>query len=196
MRSYSYDAAGNTESYTGGVVRRAPTGPIPGIGGTEMATVKQPLATRGTLNFSREERNVDRASPDAQSSEPMDAEDAYQHILFYFIQALRILAMDPEPQCEAERNFNVAQELKNEILSGRYVIGKGRLNEPQETAIATLASAIAAAPDSALTFANGHAPNVRNMMHPAWTPIRAQPASLLALLHSRIAENKAYFEQY
>ena len=55
----------------------------------------------------------------------MDAEETYQHIFFYFIQALGILAMDPEAQCEAEGNFNVAQELKNEILSGRYVIGKG-----------------------------------------------------------------------
>ena len=102
--------------------------------------------------------------------------------------------MDPEPQCEAEGNFNVAQELKNEILSGRYVIGKGKLSESEETAIATLASAVAAVPDSALTFANGYAPNVRNMTHPAWPPIRAQAASILSLLNSRIAENKAYFD--
>ena len=137
---------------------------------------------------------MDRASPDAQSSEPMDAEETYQHVFFYFIQALWILAMDPEPQCEAQGNFNVAQELKNEILSGRYLIGKGKLNDSQETALATLASAIAAVPDSALTFATGHAPNVRNMVHPVWSPIRAQANSLLALLDSRIAENKAYFE--
>jgi hypothetical protein len=65
---------------------------------------------------------VDRASPDAQSG-PMEAEETYQHIFFYFIQALGILAMDPAPQCEAEGYFNVAQELKNGILSGRYVKG-------------------------------------------------------------------------
>jgi hypothetical protein len=139
---------------------------------------------------------MDRTSPDAQSSEPMDAEETYQHVFIYFIQALKILAMDPEPQCEAQGNFNVAQELKDEILSGRYVVGKGKLNESEEAAIATLASAVAAVPDSALTFANGHAPNVRNMMHPAWTPIRVQAGSILGLLEPRIAENKAYFEQY
>jgi hypothetical protein len=137
---------------------------------------------------------VDRASPDAQPSEPMDAEETYQHIFFYFIQALGILAMDPKPQCEAEGNFNVAQELKNEILSGRYVIGRGKLSESEETAIATLAAAVAAVPDSALTFANGHAPNLKTMSHPAWMPIRAQAASLLGLLDSRIVENKAYFD--
>jgi hypothetical protein len=173
---------------------RGCTRPILGILSAELATAKQPLATRGTLNFPREERNVDRASPDAQPSEPMDAAETYQHIFFYFIQALGILAMDPELQCEAEGNVNVAQELKNEILSGRYVIGKGKLSESEETAIAILAAAVAAVPDSALTFANGHAPNVKNMTHPAWTPIRAQATSLLGILDSRIAVNKAYFD--
>jgi hypothetical protein len=138
---------------------------------------------------------MDRALPDTQSSEPMDDEEKYQHIFFYFIRALRILAMDAESQCDAERNFNVAQELKYEILSGRYVIGKGKLNESEETAIASVTSAIDTIPDSALTFAEGHAPNVGNMTHPAWTPIRAGAASLLNLLNSRIAENNAYFER-
>lgn len=126
----------------------------------------------------------------------MDAEEKYQQIFLEFARALRSLAMDAGPQCESEGDFNVAQELKYEILCGRYVIGKGKLNEAEETAIAVLAAAIAAVPDSALTFADGHAANVRNMMHPAWTPIRSQAASLLALLDSRIAENKAYFEQH
>ena len=123
----------------------------------------------------------------------MDTEEKYQHIFFYFIKALRVLAMDPQSQCEAEGNFNVAQEIQYEILSGRYVIGKGKLNLSEEAAIATLASAVAAVPDSALTFAEGHLPNVKNMRHPAWTPIRAQAASLLAILGSRIIENDAYF---
>jgi hypothetical protein len=126
----------------------------------------------------------------------MDDEEKYQHIFFYFIKALRILSMDSGSQCDAEGNVNVAQELKYEILSGRYVIGKGKLNESEETAIAAVTSAVDAIPDSALTFAEGHAPNVRNMTHPAWTPIRAEAASLLTLLNSRIAENNAYFERY
>ncbi len=79
---------------------------------------------------------------------------------------------------------------------GDTLIGKGKLNEAEETAIAALASAVAAVPESALTFAEGHAANVRNMMHPAWTPIRAQAVLLLAFLDSRIAQNKAYFEQH
>jgi hypothetical protein len=61
--------------------------------------------------------------------------------------------MDADPQCESEGNFNVVQELQYEILSGRYVIGKEKLNETEETAIAALASAVAAVPESALTLA-------------------------------------------
>ncbi|MGA2187851.1 MAG: hypothetical protein ABSH33_04940 [Steroidobacteraceae bacterium] len=138
---------------------------------------------------------MDLALPDAQSSETMDDEEKYQHIFFYFIKALTTLAMDAESQCDAEGNFNVAQELKHEILSGRYVIGKGKLNDSEETAIAAVTSAIETIPDLALMFAEGHAPNVRNMTHPAWTPIRAAASSLLTLLNSRIVENNAYFER-
>jgi hypothetical protein len=125
----------------------------------------------------------------------MDAEEQYQNIFFHFIKALRVLGMDPERQCNAEGNFNVAQELQYEILSGRYIIGKGRLNPSEEGAVTNLASAVAGVPDSGLTFAEGHLANVRNMQHPAWTPIRMQAASLLTILSSRIAENDAYFKQ-
>jgi hypothetical protein len=136
------------------------------------------------------------ASPSDEMPGTMDAEEKYHQIFSEFARALRTLAMDAEPQCESEGDFNVAQELKYEILSGRYIIGKGKLNETEDTAVRALASAIDAVPGSALTFAEGHAANVRNMTHPAWTPIRAQAVLLLALLDSHIAQNKAYFEQH
>src|SRR5258708_34651800 len=97
----------------------------------------------------------------------MDTEEKYQHIFFYFIKALRVLAMDPQSQCEAEGNFNVAQEIQYEIRSGRYVLGKGKLNLSEEAAIASLASAVAPVPDSALTRPQCHLPNVNNISDPA-----------------------------
>ena len=136
------------------------------------------------------------ASRNEESLGTMDAEEKYQQIFSEFADALRILAKDADPQCESAGNFNVAQELQYEVLCGRYVIGKGKLNETEETAIAALASAVAAVPESALTFAEGRAANVRNMMHPSWKPIRAQAVLLLVLLDSRIEQNKAYFENH
>jgi hypothetical protein len=125
----------------------------------------------------------------------MDAEEIFHNVLFHFIATLRILAMEPEAQCEAQGNYNVAQELQQEALSGRYLVGKGRLDEVEEIAIEALASSISELPKLALTFANGHKPNVLNMERVAWTPIRAQAALLLELLIPRIAENNAYFER-
>jgi hypothetical protein len=125
----------------------------------------------------------------------MDAEEQYQNIFLHFVNALRILAMDPERQCETEGAFNVAQELQYEILAGRYILGKGKLNPFEEAAVATLTSAIAGLPDSMLTFAEWHLSNPENMKHPAWIPLREQAGSLLALLANRIAENGAYFQQ-
>lgn len=138
---------------------------------------------------------MEPTSSGKQPDSPMDTEEKYHNIFLHFVNALRILAMEPESQCHAEGNYNVAQELQYEILSGRYVIGKGKLNEIEEAAIATLTAAVGAVPDSALTFAEGHSANVRNMTHVSWTPMRAQASLLLSLLHSRIDENKAYFEQ-
>ncbi len=136
------------------------------------------------------------ASRNEESLRTMDAEEKYHQIFLEFSRALTSLAMEAAQQCETQGDFNVAQELKYEILSGRYVIGKGKLDEVEETAIATLASASAAVPDSALTFAEGHAANARNMQHPAWTPIRARAVLLLDLVEPRIAENKKYFEKH
>jgi len=132
---------------------------------------------------------VDPVPQDGLPVQPMDAEETYQHVFFYFMVALRNLAVDSKPPQDAGGNIIVAQELQNEILSGRYVIGKEKLSELEEAAVAALASAVGAVPDTALKFPNG-------MMHPAWEPLRLQAAMLLGLLDSRIAENKAYFEQY
>jgi hypothetical protein len=102
---------------------------------------------------------------------------------------------EPEAQCQAQGDYNVAQELQQETLSGRYLVERGKLDEVEEIAIEALASSISELPKSVLTFANGHKANVLNMERAAWTPIRAQAASLLELLIPRIAENNSYFER-
>jgi hypothetical protein len=125
---------------------------------------------------------------DDQPPHTMDPEEAYQHAFFYFVLALRNLAtVEPATQCGASGSRIVAHELQNEILSGRYVIVKGKLNDSEEADIAALAAAVGAVPDSALMFQNG-------MQHPAWAPIRAQATLLLTHLAARIAENNGYFE--
>lgn len=91
---------------------------------------------------------------------------------FTYMLALKSLAMEPEAQCQAEGDYNVAQELQYEISLGRCLIEKGRLDSVEEKSIAALADSVQSLPDSALVFANGHAPNVAVMKHPAWAPLR------------------------
>jgi hypothetical protein len=138
---------------------------------------------------------MDRAPPDPLHTDAMDAEETFHNVFHQFIATLRFLAMEPEATCEAQGNYNVAFELQQEALSGPYLVDKGRLDRAEEIAINAFASTVSDLPKSALVFAKGHEPNVRNMKHAAWTPIRAQAASLLVLLTPRIAENNAYFER-
>jgi hypothetical protein len=137
---------------------------------------------------------MDRAPPGAPPTDTMDAEETFHNVFSQFIATLRFLAMEPEAVCEAQGN-NVAFELQQEALSGRYLVDKGRLDRAEEIAVNAFGSSVSDLPKSALVFAEGHEPNVRNMRHVAWTPLRAQAASLLVLLAPRIAENNAYFER-
>ena len=134
---------------------------------------------------------MDRAPPGAPLTDTMDAEETFHNVFSQFIATLRFLAMEPEAVCEAQGNYNVAFELQQEALSGRYLVDKGRLDRAEEIAVNAFGSSVSDLPKSALVFAEGHEPNVRNMRHVAWTPLRAQAASLLVLLAPRIAENNA-----
>jgi hypothetical protein len=98
-------------------------GRFKGISDSEMATRKQPLATRGRLIPCREERNMDRTLLDAQS-ENMDAEEKYQNVFFYFIKALRILAMDAEPRWRSGRKIQrcARTQVTRFFLGDTYVI--------------------------------------------------------------------------
>src|ERR1700733_913575 len=138
---------------------------------------------------------MDRAPPGAPLTDTMDAEETFHNVFSQFIATLRFLAMEPEAVCEAQGNYNVAFELQQEALSGRYLVDRGRLDRAEEIAVNAFGSSVSDLPKSALVFAEGHEPNVRNMRHDGWTPIRARAASLLVLLAPTIGENNAYFER-
>jgi hypothetical protein len=52
---------------------------------------------------------MERSPQDAPPSEIMDAEETFHNVFFYFIASLKILAMEPEAQCEAQGNYNVGR---------------------------------------------------------------------------------------
>jgi hypothetical protein len=130
---------------------------------------------------------------DIIASGGIDPEEIYHNDFHYFLLALRRLALEPDAQCRAEGDYNVAQELQYGIVIGRCLIGKGRLSAVEEKTIGDLAAAADALPKDALHFANGHVPNVAVMQHPAWVPLGVAAATLIVLLEAKAMENRAYF---
>jgi hypothetical protein len=125
----------------------------------------------------------------------IDPEEIYHNNFHQYLLALRRLALEPDAQCRAEGDYNVAQELQYEIVIGRCLIGKGKVNPVEEKTIGDLAAAADALPKDALLFANGHLPNVEVMQHLAWTPLRVAATTLIPLLEPRAVENREYFEK-
>jgi hypothetical protein len=126
----------------------------------------------------------------------IDPEELYHNDFHYYVLAVRRLALEPDAQCRAEGDYNVAQELQYEIIIGRCLIGKGKLSEVEEKRIGELAAAADGLPKDALLFANGHVPNVKVMQYPAWAPLRVAAAALIPLLEPRVVENRTYFEEH
>jgi hypothetical protein len=139
---------------------------------------------------------VSAESQDTVDSGGIDPEEIYHNDFHYYVLALRRLALEPDAQCRAEGDYNVAQELQHEILIGRCLTSKGKLSAAQEKGIGDLVAAVDALPKDALLFANGHAPNVEVMRNPLWAPLRVAAAVLIELLEPRVVENRTYFEKH
>jgi hypothetical protein len=139
---------------------------------------------------------VSSVSQDIDDSSGIDPEEIYHNDFHHYFLALRRLALEPDAQCHAEGDYNVAQELRYEIIIGRCLNGKGKLSAVEEKALGELAAAADALPKDALLFANGHAPNVEVMRNLAWAPLRVAAATLIPLLEPRAVENRAYFEEH
>jgi hypothetical protein len=80
----------------------------------------------------------------------IDPEEIYHNDFHLYVLALRRLALEPDAQCRAEGDYNVARELQYEIVIGRCLIGKGKLNAVEEKRIGDLAAAADALPKDAL----------------------------------------------
>jgi len=106
-----------------------------------------------------------------------------------FAEALEMLAGEPEQQCEAMGDFNVAWELKDDVQAGKYLIGQGRLDAAQEAWISTVVCALEAVPADTLPAGAGRELNLTAMRHPSWVPIRVLAASALDALSAATAGN-------
>lgn len=109
-----------------------------------------------------------------------------------FVQALEMLALPANAQCAAMGDYNVAWELKEDVQTGKYMVGQGYLSPEQECWVLALAGALEAVPAQILPAGAGRETNLVAMQHPSWIPLRAIAALALQALEPLTNENARY----
>lgn len=69
-------------------------------------------------------------------------------------------------------DYNVGWERKDDVLAGKFLVGRGYLTPSQAAWISTMASALAAADTLLLPAGKGRDINLKAMSHVCWEPLR------------------------
>lgn len=135
-------------------------------------------------------------------NERISVEESFENSLFYFLEALRILELSAEEQCEAMGNYNVAWEMQHDIsgsISPLVTCSVSYFTEAQTSALLALEGAMKELPEEALVpegmSTKSHEGSIATMQHHAWEPLRARASELLQMLEPAIQRNAAYFKQ-
>lgn len=133
------------------------------------------------------------SQPDSSGMSP---EEEFANSYYYFVAALKILAMDADSQCDVMGNYNVAWELKANVSAGlcMLTLPSGELTKQQREGIAGVVAALNEIPESVLGGGATAAINKRAMNHPCWMPLRTRASELLTLLGSATSRNEAFLQ--
>lgn len=120
--------------------------------------------------------------------------DAFANAYYYFVQALEVLAADASTQCDRMGNFNVAWEIKDDVVRGASVMymPNNDLASVEKNEIANMVATLDNVPVSLLVATTTRAANMAAMKHPVWIPIRAAALKLLRLLDHTTRNNQAF----
>jgi hypothetical protein len=128
--------------------------------------------------------------------------DDFENGFFYFVDALKVLGLDAEAQCEEMGDYNVPWELQHDISEGGLAIARspaGYLTSEQTNKVLELSSALNDLPKEAIappgTLTTSHSGSLTAMNHAAWAPMRQMAAQLLQLLEPAIERNREYFSE-
>lgn len=126
---------------------------------------------------------------------PLTPEESFRNSYYYFIDAVRSLASDPDAACERMGDFNVAWELKDDVQAGRYFAESDLLSPQAKVEIDKLVVALDEVPQQLLKAAQGRRGNLQAMSDQAWVPVRAMAVGLLAFLDSFTKSNDVWLLQ-
>jgi hypothetical protein len=128
----------------------------------------------------------------------MEQAESDQNGFFYFIEALEVLAMDAENQCETYGNYNTPWEIQHDV-AGSVGLAKSAalaLTREQQEAIEDICQQLLLLPKTAIApegmVMTTHAGCIAGMRHPCWEPLRKKAKELLTLLAPAAAENRRY----
>jgi len=135
---------------------------------------------------------MNEASPQPEMSE----EEAFANAYYYFVEAVEVLSMPAENQCEITGNFNVAWELKDDVSAGAYLFNLPcpQVTESQKQEILGLIAALEKVPVTVLQAGIGAEQSLTSMQHPCWVSLRKQAQELLVRLNPLTVSNAKYFE--
>ena len=127
------------------------------------------------------------------NDEPMGSEELFHTRLFYFLEALNVLAMDASAQCDVMGNFNVAREIQQDARDGAVALSTSSdeyLSPAEKEGIAKLLTPLDQLPEAAL-LRHEHA---KAMNHPAWEDLRKLAIQLLDQLSAAAERNRRHFK--
>ena len=139
-------------------------------------------------------KSSDVAKPaSAMGNEPMSLDESFHNCFFYFMQAVDVLSLDAEKQCEAMGNFNVAWEIQHDVRDGAAALINwpiGYLSLTEQDAVSQIALFLGELPEAALL-----PDHMQAMSHPAWVDLRIAAKRLRVQLDDAVKKNREYFKK-
>lgn len=135
--------------------------------------------------------------PAPHESEPLSEREAFENGYYYFIQAVEVLALSAEAQCQRMGDYNVAWELKHDVAAAEHLLrspSSDRLIQEQRNAVSSLLASLKAVPVNELPAGAGRRDNLVAMSHESWEPLRGRAIELLRLLEPATAECKRFLQ--
>jgi hypothetical protein len=105
-----------------------------------------------------------------------------------------MLAEAPENQCQLMGDYNVAWEIKEDVLAGRYLVNRGYLSASQEAWVIALAAALETVNTLVLPAGPGREANLLAMQDPKWDPLRFLAAEVARQLAPFTEANAKYLK--
>jgi len=118
------------------------------------------------------------------ANQPPSPEEAWGLGWASFMSALSILAQEAPEQCRVMGNYNVPWELKDDVLSGEYLLNSpiSRVSDAQRVLLGDLFRELRALPADALAQPNTTEGNLRGMSHVAWANLRVRAKQAVAAM--------------